>query len=96
MSETFKKTPRAIDHLYAYNYVYEFLEKNNLLNNHRESMVKLFCDCYFFGIAESYLKEVTVAVKGYDSACVCITNVDLTGNDILTNTLVRGDVNALR
>lgn len=63
MSETFKKTPRAIDHLYAYNYVYEFLEKNNLLNNHRESMVKLFCDCYFFVIKFGSKEIIPNAVK---------------------------------
>lgn len=63
MFETFKKTPRAIDHLYAYNYVYEFLEKNNLLEKHKNSMIKLFPDCYFFVIKFGTTEIIPTAVK---------------------------------
>lgn len=63
MSNTFKKTPRAIEHLYAYNYIYEFLEKNNILEKHRKCMVKLFPDCYFFVIKFGTKDIIPVAVK---------------------------------
>lgn len=50
MTNTFNKSPRAIDHLYAYNYVCEFLDRNKSLDKHTDMMTVLFPACYSFVI----------------------------------------------
>lgn len=64
MAETFKKTPRAIDHIYAYGYVYEFMQKYNLLEAHRECLTVLFPGCYWFAINHG-TSEIIPAVEEY-------------------------------
>lgn len=64
MNETFRKTPRAIDHIYAYGYVYEFMSKNGNLASHRECMTQLFPGCYWFAINHG-TPEIVPAVEEY-------------------------------
>ena len=64
MSETFNKTPRSIDHVYAYNYVYEFMSKNKVLENHRECMAELFVNYYWLAIDHG-TPEIIPTVEEY-------------------------------
>lgn len=62
MSDTFNKSPRAIDHLYAYSFVLEFLKKNGILEEHRRMMVKFFMACYTFVIRYSSVEMLPEVV----------------------------------
>lgn len=50
MSDTFKCTPRAIEHVEAWNYVSEYLISRNLLSGHEKLMSELFLSSFFFAI----------------------------------------------
>lgn len=62
MTNTFKKSPRAIDHLYAYNYVCAFLERNGIEDAHRDIMIRLFPACYSFVIRYGSRDVIPTAV----------------------------------
>lgn len=47
MYETFNKSPYAIDHLYAYNYILEFYEKHDLIEKYKQSIVIFFHKYYY-------------------------------------------------
>lgn len=53
MSETFRRTPKSIDHLYALNYVCEFMAANGNLEHHRRLVRKLFVTYYKAAIRHS-------------------------------------------
>lgn len=50
MAQTFGRTPRAIDHLKAVDYVYKYLDKKGVLAEHEGLLTRFFVDCYFFAI----------------------------------------------
>lgn len=66
MNETFRKTPRAIDHIYAYGLVYDFMKKNGILESHRECMVQLF-PAYYWASINHGTPEIVPAVEEYAS-----------------------------
>lgn len=59
MSETFAKTPRAIDHLYSYSYAYDFMARNGVLSKYATCMTELFINCYWFSVANSTQEKLT-------------------------------------
>lgn len=63
MMATFNKSSRAIDHLYAYNYVYSFLERNALLDKYTQMLPRLFQACYSFVIRHGNREIIPVAVE---------------------------------
>lgn len=55
MAETFKATPRSIDHLRAVEYLYAFLEKHELRKSHEPMLAALFNNYYWLSIKYSVL-----------------------------------------
>lgn len=64
MNDTFKGTPYSIDHLYSYNYVYEFMVKNNILDEHKDCMTNFFISCYWFSVNHG-TEEIIPEVEEY-------------------------------
>lgn len=57
MAETFNTTPRAIDHLYAADYLYAYLAKHDLIKQHEQILSGMFNDCYWFSIKYTVLEK---------------------------------------
>ena len=48
MSETFKSSPKAIDHLYILEPIYKFYQKNKLFKLYKDLFIKIFESFYWF------------------------------------------------
>ncbi len=85
MDETFNSTPRAIDHLYAVEYLYSFLAKHDLIKLHEQVLAEVFNAYYWLAIKYTVLDRrkdvVDCASKIYDKY------------DFLHNYLVRRHMN---
>lgn len=81
MSETFSKSPYAIDHIHAYKFVLDFLKSKDQLDVHRRIMAKYFMACYTFCIRYSTYEMMPEVVKYADAI--------FASNSFLKNKLVR-------
>ncbi len=50
MAETFKGSPRSIDHLYAFHHIVIFLQRIGILRLHSDILCKMFAQCYYFSM----------------------------------------------
>jgi len=53
MSTTFCRSPRAIEHMYALDYLYRFASGHGLVGGHADLLSELFLNCYRFSIKYS-------------------------------------------
>lgn len=71
MAETYKRTPRAIEHLYGAGYLFSFLKENGMVSSHESLLAKLFVDCYSFSVRYSttdMIPQIVEAATGlFDS-----------------------------
>jgi len=70
MQQTFAGSPRAIEHLYASQIIYDFLRKNNIYVQHEISFNSIFLNCFWFAYQNAdkktrpkVLKEGTKMVR---------------------------------
>lgn len=62
MAQTFGRTPRAIDHLRAVDFVYKYLDRKGDLAAHERLLTRFFVDCYFFAIHFSVREKLPEVV----------------------------------
>ena len=62
MSQTFNRTDRAIDHMYAFDNLADFVYKNRLQEEHRRMLYKLFISSYMFSIRYITLERISDVV----------------------------------
>lgn len=58
MSQTFNRSERAIHHMYAFDNLADFIYKNNLQDEHRRMLYKLFISSYMFSIRYTTLELI--------------------------------------
>lgn len=63
MTNTFKRSPRAIDHLYALEAVYDFIIKHNRLQEHTRALRKFFMSYYGASIKFSTEEKIPEIVQ---------------------------------
>lgn len=84
MSETFAKTPRAIDHLFSYSYAYDFMDKNSILSKFATCMTELFVNCFWFSITNCTPEKKTdvedLALKIWTKSPLLKNNITRTIN----------------
>lgn len=84
MSETFAKTPRAIDHLFSYSYAYDFMDKNSILSKFATCMTELFVNCFWFSITNCTQEKKTdvedLALKIWTKSPLLKNNITRTIN----------------
>lgn len=63
MSQTFNRTERAIDHMYAYGNLADFIYANRLQEEHGRMLYKLFISSYMFSIRYTTLERIPYIVE---------------------------------
>lgn len=63
MANTFNGTPHAIDHLYAFGYIAEFMQKHNVLDKYSKIACNMFQSCYMFAIRHATEDTIPSIVK---------------------------------
>lgn len=63
MTNTFQLSPKSIDHLYALEYVYDFIISHHRVNEHKRALRKLFISYYGAAIKFSTMDMIPAIVK---------------------------------
>jgi glycosyltransferase involved in cell wall biosynthesis len=82
MNQTFEGSPRAIEHLYAVDFIFDFILKNGMKNKYFENLVPIFLNCFWFAYGNSNSKNKKRVLK---KSTAMLRKMELSGDYVIDN-----------